>query len=143
VPLSPGKREALREFVKEVEGPKVRETEAANQRLRIHKVGWFLQATPTGDLLLYYSEDENHDMNGVAKTMALYAISKDPFDVWFKEKFKEVTGVDLNKPLPGPPPKELRFREYIYEFSCPRSCRPFLDSLAAELATFAESRLQA
>jgi len=77
-------------------------------------VGWFLQATPTGDLFLYYSEDDNRDADEVKRIMASYAMSKDPFDLWFKEKIKEVTGVDLNKRLPGPLPEELRFREYDY-----------------------------
>ncbi len=63
--------------MEEIEGPKIREIEAANQRLRIHKVGWFLQATPTGNLFLYYSEDDNHDADEVKRIMASYAMSKD------------------------------------------------------------------
>ncbi len=41
------------------------------------------------------------------ESLGAFGASKDPFDVWFKERVKETTGVDLNKPPAGPLPKEV------------------------------------
>jgi hypothetical protein len=30
------------------------------------------------------------------------ATSQEPFDVWFRERVKDFTGLDLSQPLPGP-----------------------------------------
>lgn len=66
---------------------------------RTNKERDFLQSTPMGDMVVIYLESK--DMN---KTFSEFAASKDPFDVWFKEELKKITGVDLNQPsgpLPG------------------------------------------
>jgi hypothetical protein len=37
-----------------------------------------------------------------AQALGQFAASLDEFDLWFKRRLAEVTGVDLNHPPPGP-----------------------------------------
>ena len=56
-----------------------------------------MQSTPQGDLLLAYMESPD-----IGRALSLFAESRDEFDVWFKRRMQEATGLDLNTPPPGP-----------------------------------------
>ena len=57
-----------------------------------------LQESPEGSLVIVHFESD--DVEGAFTSLAQ---SDDSFDVWFKGRVKEITGVDLNEsggPLP-------------------------------------------
>jgi hypothetical protein len=93
-PLLPGKREALAEFAAALSGPRREEFEAA--QISVQRESWFLQTTPAADLLVVHFEAD--DPMGVFTRLAA---SEQPFDVWFKEQVREISGVDLTQPV-GP-----------------------------------------
>jgi hypothetical protein len=59
---------------------------------------WVLQESPDGSMVIVHFESDD-----VERAFASFAQSDDGFDVWFKGRVKEVTGVDLNEPPPGLP----------------------------------------
>lgn len=63
---------------------------------------WFLQNTEDGPLVIAVLAVD--DPGRAAKT---YGESTDPFDVWFKQRVIEVSGVDPNKTPLGPPSEEI------------------------------------
>jgi len=92
-----GKAETARAFMRELEGARKAEYAASERRIGIVKEAWFLQAAPAGDLLIGYMESADF-----ARSLKMFAESRDPFDMWFKERMAAATGVDLNNPPPGP-----------------------------------------
>jgi len=92
-PILPGKTEAGREFAKTCMGPKRTEFAEALKRHGVTKESWFLQKNPQGDMMIVYFEA--HD---VEKTFEAITKSKAPFDVWFKQQVKSVTGLDMEQP---------------------------------------------
>lgn len=63
---------------------------------------WFLQNTDDGPIVIAVLAVD--DPERAAKT---YGESTDPFDVWFKQRVIEVSGVDPNKTPLGPPSEEI------------------------------------
>lgn len=102
MPVLPGKRKLLEELSKSLAGPKKGEFDASEKRVKVRKEDWFLQSTPQGDLCLFYGEADNW-----SKSLSDWGASKDPFDIWLKDQLREITGVDFNRPIPGPLPTEL------------------------------------
>jgi hypothetical protein len=73
-------------------------TRAARARcpdIGIDKEVWFIASAPTGDQLVAYMESP--DFN---KSLGMFVQSREDFDMWFKERLANVTGVDLNDPPP-------------------------------------------
>jgi hypothetical protein len=66
---------------------------------------WFLQQTDDGEIVIAVLATDHPER--VART---YQESQDPFDVWFKRRVIEVSGVDPEKTPLGPP------SEQIFEF---------------------------
>lgn len=66
----------------------------------ITKEEWALQQTPMGSLVLVRFEAPD-----IEAAFARLASSTDEFDVWFRERVKEITGVDLAAPSDAPPPE--------------------------------------
>jgi len=100
-PVLPGKSEAAKEFAKTLTGPRHKEFEASEKRLKISKEALFLQKTPQGDSLIVYFEADD-----VEKAAVDFPRSQDPFDRWFKDQVKAITGVDINQ-AGGPPPEQI------------------------------------
>ena len=65
----------------------------SEQRIGIEKEVWFLAGADSGDLLVSYMESPDF-----ANALRLFSASQDEFDLWFKRRFAESTGVDLNNP---------------------------------------------
>lgn len=63
---------------------------------------WFLQNTEDGPIVIAVLAVD--DPERAART---YGESTDPFDVWFKQRVIEVSGVDPNKTPLGPPSEEI------------------------------------
>jgi hypothetical protein len=99
LPILPGKTEQWKHFCQERVGPRKSEYEASCQRLGMTREASYLQQTPHGDLAVVYLEA--HDIPRLFEDMGR---SQDPFDVWFRQQAKEIHGMDLSQPLPGPLP---------------------------------------
>jgi hypothetical protein len=103
-PVLPGKREALRSLLKALAGPRFAEYDAASRRWGFERDTWFLQTTPQGVLIIYYGEGA--DIPGAWRD---WATCHDPFDLWFKEQLKDITGIDYNdrSNFAGPWPEQI------------------------------------
>ena len=99
-PLLPGKTEALRQLVTELLGPKRADLRESHMRLGQARENFYLEHTPQGDLFVYYSESEDP-----ATTVQRFGESRNAFDLWWKERVLDVSGVDYNQPFPGPLPE--------------------------------------
>ncbi len=97
LPVQPGKSEDARAFLTALDGPRKGQYTASERKIGITKELWFFQETPQGDLIVAYMESADF-----GKALGMFAQSKEEFDVWFKERLANATGVDLNSPPPGP-----------------------------------------
>jgi hypothetical protein len=102
-PVLPGKTADARSFMRELDGPRLAEYDRSEQAIGITKELWFLAPLPGGDALVGYIESGDF-----GKAVGQFGASKDPFDVWFKARMLEVTGVDFNNiPADFRPPELL------------------------------------
>ena len=82
-------------------GERRQEFEDFHRRVGLSAEQWFLQQTPQGDLFMLILEGD--PLGAVTKL----AGSDHPFDRWFKERVREVHGVDFNQPCPGRRPNRF------------------------------------
>ena len=97
LPILPGKTEAARAFLQEVEGSRIQELAACGQSVGIDREVWAIQQTPQGDMYVAYITGED-----IAQAFTQLAASQTEFDQWFKQRLQETTGADMNTPPPGP-----------------------------------------
>ncbi len=97
LPIQPGKSADARAFLTELDGSRKGQYAASERKIGITKEIWFYQQTPQGDLIIAYMESADF-----STALGMFSQSKDAFDVWFKERLANATGVDLNTPPPGP-----------------------------------------
>lgn len=95
LPILPGKTADARAFQRELDTERKADYARSEQAIGITKELWYIASLPTGDQLVAYMESE--DFN---RALGQFAQSQNEFDVWFKRRLDEVTGVDLNNPPP-------------------------------------------
>jgi len=100
--LFPGKTEDFKNLANEINGQKHEEFEASHKRTGIIKEKWYIQSTPHGDMINVYIEAKD-----LGKMFQEFGASQNPFDLWIKAAFKDMHGIDYNKPLPGQPPMQI------------------------------------
>ena len=93
LPVQQGHSDDAREFMRELEASRKADYARSEERIGITKEVWFLAAVPGGDALVAYMETGDF-----ANALALFSQSQDEFDMWFKRRMTECTGVDLNDP---------------------------------------------
>jgi hypothetical protein len=71
---------------------------AAERRFGFTRQSWYLQPTPAGTLLLAYLEADDP-----LRAFQAFAASQTPFDVWYKQRVHELSGLDMNQPPQGLP----------------------------------------
>ena len=98
-PVLPGKADEVRKFAEETLG-RGEEFSASQKASGVKKEEWSLQQTPMGDLVLVRFEADD-----IEASFARLATSTDAFDVWFRGKVMEISGVDLAAPPEGAPPE--------------------------------------
>jgi len=102
MPILPGKSDDARDFMRELDGPRKGEFDRSERRIGIGKELWYLATLPGGDQLVGYMEAV--DFN---QAVGQFSASQDSFDLWFKKRMADVTGVDLNNIPPGFAPPQL------------------------------------
>lgn len=98
-PISPNKVEHWKRFTKELMTTRRSELVASRRRLGVHE-RTFLQHTAHGDMVIVTLEGQNPQ-----KAFAELGQGSDAFTTWFKQQVKEIHGIDLGAPLPGPMPE--------------------------------------
>ena len=105
VPLKPGKEQALRDFYRDVDA-RHDEYDRSEQRLGITKeVAWSAPMDGGRAAVIYIESD---DFNAA---FSKFVQSQDEFDLWFKERVLDLSGLDLN----NPPELELPELLSVYE----------------------------
>ena len=102
VPIAPGKTEDARDFMRELEQERKSDYDRSERRIGISKEAWYLAHTPGGDQFVAYMESPDF-----ARALSLFSASHDEFDLWFKQRLADSTGLDLNSPPGGPLPELL------------------------------------
>lgn len=102
MPILPGKTDDARAFLRELDGPRKGDFDASERRIGITRELWYLATLPGGDQLVGYLE-----ANNFGQAVGQFSASQDPFDLWFKKRMADVTGVDFNNIPPGFAPPEL------------------------------------
>jgi hypothetical protein len=105
-PILPGKTEDARAFQRELDTERKADYARSEQAIGITKELWYIAALPSGDHFVAYMESA--DFN---KALGQFARSQDAFDLWFKRRLDEVTGVDLNNP-----PPDMRLPELVSSY---------------------------
>jgi hypothetical protein len=102
VPIMPGKTDDARDFMRELEGTRKHDYDLSERRIGITKEVWYLADAPGGDQLVAYMESADF-----SRALSMFSASQDEFDMWFKRRLADSTGVDLNTPPSGPLPELL------------------------------------
>jgi hypothetical protein len=110
IPVQPGSASGAREFMRELEASRKDEYARSEERIGITKEVWFLAGVAGGDAMVAYMETGNF-----ANALRLFSQSQDEFDVWFKRRLAEATGVDLNHP------PEMVLPELLSSYSAERA----------------------
>jgi hypothetical protein len=95
LPILPGKTPDAYAFMDELENQRKAEYAESEQRIGITKEAWFLARISSGDQLVAYLESTNF-----GRASRLFSASQDEFDLWFKDRLANATGLDLNNPPP-------------------------------------------
>jgi hypothetical protein len=89
-PLLPEKTEEARAFQRELDTERKAEYDRSERAIGITKEHWFIACVPTGDQLVVYMESADF-----TRALGMFSQSQEPFDVWFKQRLADVSGVDL------------------------------------------------
>ena len=93
IPITPGKSEDARNFMRELEDERKADYDQSERRIGITKEVWYLASAPGGDQFVAYMETPDF-----GKALSLFSASRDEFDMWFKRRLADSTGLDLNNP---------------------------------------------
>lgn len=100
LPVPPGKTKDLEAHLAEaLEHPELSET---LRGFGITRETWHLQETPQGDLLVLV-----FDCDDPPAMLKEYSESDKAVPTWQRKCIKEILGIDLSEPPPGPPSKLL------------------------------------
>ena len=104
-PILAGRTDDALAFMRDLDGPRKAEFDASERRIGITKELWYLAKLQAGDQLVGYMETGDF-----AKAVGLFSASQDPFDLWFKQRMADVSGVDLNNlPADFAPPQLVSY----------------------------------
>ena len=102
LPVKQGKSDAARLFMHELETERKGDYAVPERRIGIDKEALYMASTPAGDQLVAYMETPDF-----GHALATFSPSWDAFDLWFKERLDELTGLDLSHPPAGTTLPEL------------------------------------
>ena len=96
IPVPPGKIKDLEQHL--AEATKHEDLDEAFRSQGISRESWHLQQTPQGDLLILV-----FDCDDPLFMLKEYSESERPILVWQRKCLKDILGIDLSDPPPGPP----------------------------------------
>jgi hypothetical protein len=105
-PVLPGNEGRVREVAAEVLAERRFEADEFYRRMGISRETWHLQQTDAGPMVIVCTEVR--DLDEAARA---YAASEHPFDAWFKQQVRRISGVDPNRQPAGP------FTEQVFEWA--------------------------
>ena len=88
--------------MRELEEKRKPDYDRSERRIGITKEAWYLAQAPGGDQFVAYMESPDF-----GQALSLFSRSQDQFDLWFKRRLADSTGLDLNTPPSGPLPELL------------------------------------
>jgi len=97
-PVLPGKEQQVREFAREL-AARGAETEAFYTQFGVSHASWHLQQTVAGPWVVSLTEITRVPISAAAQQ---YKASERPFDRWFKNQVRDLTGVDPDEFPLGP-----------------------------------------
>jgi Family of unknown function (DUF6176) len=89
-PVQPNKSQEFRQFVGELEGSRKKEFEASRVNAGVRRETMFLQKTAMGEMVVVIQEAESQE-----KALESLRSLKDPFNVWYFQKLKDIHGIDV------------------------------------------------
>jgi hypothetical protein len=89
MPVLPGQADTARQFTKELLGARKNEYDDLQRRGNIEEERYFLQHTPTGDLVIVTGTGP------WALPGEYLKVDDNPFDRWFVEKVQQITGANM------------------------------------------------
>jgi hypothetical protein len=92
LPVLPGREELDHQTLEEMDGVRRDEYEAALRDAGIRRHAVWHQETPDGTMAIVYMQAD--DEAGIAT----FGSSDAPFNRWFRDKMKEVHGIDISQP---------------------------------------------
>ena len=98
-PVLRGKEEDVRRLAAEMAGPRREEAREFYRSFGVVRESWHYQETPHGPMVIGVTE-VNGDVSSIAQE---YAESSRPFDRWFKDQVKNLSGIDPDIQPLGPP----------------------------------------
>jgi len=101
IPIEKGKTAQFQAFIGQLMGARKAEFTASRKKLGVRE-RTFHQQTPHGDMVVVTLEGDDP-----AGAFAKFGQGTDPFTVWFRSQVKDIHGVDLSAPPPGPMPKQI------------------------------------
>ena len=94
LPVLEGRSDDARSFMRELEESRMDEYDRSEQRIGITREVWHLATLPGGgDALIAHIESADF-----GNALKLFSESQDDFDLWFKKRLADSTGIDLNHP---------------------------------------------
>jgi hypothetical protein len=99
-PVLPGQEKSLQELVSQLADERAKEAAEFFRRFGVTHESWHAQETPAGTWVIGVTEISDVPVEVAAEG---YARSEQPFDSWFKERVREITGIDPNTTPLGPP----------------------------------------
>jgi len=99
-PIREGKLDAWKQWVTELNGTRKEELADFNRRYGLTRHAAWLMESPAGPAVVAL-----HQAPGADSFMPSLGPSQEKFDLSFKEKVKEIHGLDVTQPPPGPPPE--------------------------------------
>jgi hypothetical protein len=106
VPVLPGKAQADRDWMAEMGGPRRADYEAVWKKHGLSRHMVWQQETPNGtvDVVFLEGDDIPAAMQGITS-------SDDVFSQWFRERVKDVHGIDL---IAEPPPVSTQIHDHSF-----------------------------
>jgi hypothetical protein len=100
-PVLQGKEEDIRNLAAEMAGPRREEALEFYRHFGVVRESWHYQETPNGPMVIGVTEVEEPEAK--AAKAREYAESNRPFDRWFKDQVRNLTGIDPDAQPLGPP----------------------------------------
>ena len=94
-PILLGKAEAWRRFIQKIESTYLAEYETSRQRMCINSERAWLHVTAQGEQVIIIIDVDCPEL-----ALSELMLSEAPFDIWFREQIRDLSGLDLRQAWP-------------------------------------------